>query len=58
MIFLNSPTDAAPPNWKSKVDLKESLKESLKEEILLQAYPSNQTKLSFNDFRKCTVSPY
>ena len=54
MIFLYSPTDAAPPNGKSKVDLKESLKEG----ILLQAYPSNQTKLSFNDFRKCTVSPY
>ena len=54
MIFLYSPTNAAPPNWKSIVDLKESLKE----EILLQTYPSNQTKLSFDDFRKCTVSQY
>ena len=28
------------------------LKESLKEEILLQTCPSNQTKLSFNDFQQ------
>ena len=37
---------AVPPNRKSNADLKESLIE----EILLQTCPSNQTKLSFNDF--------